>query len=122
MLSICTPGQLPYVVAQPFGTYLYEQTAAASPGGACHNFMTFYGSGVTQPTEITEFMCRWQSSDEPPQTGSYAIVKTCDSYPDMTGYDFTAGAGLWGFSLVGILLCYFAAHGIGLVLKAVRDG
>lgn len=36
-------------------------------------------------------------------------------------YDYVMGAGFWGFGFAGVMILYFTAHVIGLVLKGVKN-
>ncbi len=36
-------------------------------------------------------------------------------------YDYLVGSGFFGFGFAGVMILFFSAHAIGLVLKAVRD-
>lgn len=114
MLPVCTDTLKPYVVGSQNSVGIYADSAAYSSGAACQLFAASTGNTLRSVNA--------ESCSIAAVTNAYPVVLQCQMSPDMASYDYTAGAGLWAFSLTGILVVYFAAHGIGLVLKAVREG
>lgn len=111
MLAGCTPEEKPYVIGHM--SSLANYFPSNTPGDACRELAVTNGYTVTG---LTQYQCS--------VTGPFPvwpIIQTCEPALAASPYDYTNGAALLAFAFIGVMACYFAAHGIGLVVKAVRD-
>lgn len=60
----------------------------------------------------------------PVEMSAYVIDPASASYLDAltTPFDYALGGAFWAFGFAGVMILYFSAHVIGLVLKSVRNG
>jgi len=71
-------------------------------------------SGCTDPTGVRGLPVTIQAYViDPSQQGAYEAA--------LGPFDYAVGSQFFAFGFIGIATLYFACHGIGLVLKSVRD-
>lgn len=113
MLPACTTTLKPFVVGSQNSASVYADSAADSPGSACQLFAATTGNILRSVNA--------ESCSIAAVTNAYPIAKQCDPLMSTDPYSYANGAALMAFAFIGVMACYFAAHGIGLVVKAVRD-
>lgn len=55
-------------------------------------------------------------------TASITVSSGSVSPSTVTDYDYATGAAFWAFGFTGVMISYFSAHLVGLVLRFVRGG
>lgn len=115
MLPACTPGQLPYAVGDHSSLSTYWAQGGDTPAIACRAFSV--ATGYSYHGNTTEY-CTVTSNP----AVYHPIIKICDPLTDVTaGYDYASGGALWAFGFTGVMFLYLTSHGIGLVLRFLRD-
>lgn len=98
--------------------------AYAVPAGSTQYVLECVPRVPTTGTSIAPCVNVSGAGYRPVQVQAYVIDPAFSSYIDelTTPFDYTLGSAFWAFGFTGVMILYFSAHVIGLVLKKVRNG